>query len=79
MICSTYVGCVHNCQMVHCSELWECFRLHFHKGWFTVSYAKGNNKGSIQTSFFLSFFLFGELEQLLFWPPHKYFRVMSLS
>lgn len=52
MICSTYVDCVHNCQIVHCSKLWECFHLRFHKGWCTVSYAKGNDKGSIQTSFF---------------------------
>lgn len=37
-----------NGQMGHLSELWEwCFLLPFLKGWSSVHYAKGTNKGRI--------------------------------
>lgn len=51
------------------------FLLPFHKRWFSVSYANGSNKGSVEV---LPFFRnIWRTEQLL--PPCRYSRVTSLS
>lgn len=58
----------------NCSQQWimgRHFLLPFHKGWSSVSCAMEAIKEALK----LLSLVFGELEQLLLYPPRRYFRV----